>query len=124
MRAGAFDRGVVLMLVSTFAIIVPGTFLAAVTPMVTKLRLTTLNETRTVVGRLSTIGTARAIEHGRHRFRADFMPVSGIMVGLKGGVGPCRSGGQRSGTRLAVGRHSGRVGDGRRRRGRGCAWWL
>ena len=38
--AGAIDVGVLLMLVSTFAIMVPGTTLAAVTPMVTKLRLT------------------------------------------------------------------------------------
>src|SRR5688572_10347781 len=34
--AGAIDDGVLLMLVSTFAIMVPGTTLAAVTPMVTK----------------------------------------------------------------------------------------
>src|SRR5215204_2352291 len=59
--AGAFDRGAVLMIVSMFAIMVPGTFLAAVTPMVTKLRLTSLNETGTIVGRLSAIGTAGAI---------------------------------------------------------------
>lgn len=51
--AGAIDDGVLLILVSTFAVMVPGTLLAAVTPMVTKLRLTSLNETGTVVGRLS-----------------------------------------------------------------------
>ena len=82
--AGAFDRGVVLMLVSTFAIIVPGTFLAAVTPMVTKLRLTTLNETGTVVGRLSAIGTAGAIVGTvvTGFVLISRLPVSGIMVGL------------------------------------------
>jgi spermidine synthase len=82
--AGAFDRGVLLMLVSTFAIIVPGTFLAAVTPMVTKLRLTTLNETGTVVGRLSAIGTAGAILGTvvTGFVLISRLPVSGIMVGL------------------------------------------
>ena len=82
--AGAFDRGVLLMLVSTFAIIVPGTFLAAVTPMVTKLRLTTLNETGTVVGRLSAIGTAGAIVGTvvTGFVLISRVPVSGIMVGL------------------------------------------
>jgi spermidine synthase len=82
--AGAFDRGVLLMLVSTFAIIVPGTFLAAVTPMVTKLRLTTLNETGTVVGRLSAIGTAGAIVGTvvTGFVLISRLPVSGIMVGL------------------------------------------
>jgi spermidine synthase len=82
--AGAFDRGVLLMLVSTFAIIVPGTFLAAVTPMVTKLRLTTLRETGTVVGRLSAIGTAGAIVGTvvTGFVLISRLPVSGIMVGL------------------------------------------
>jgi spermidine synthase len=82
--AGAFDRGAVLMLVATFAIIVPGTFLAAVTPMVTKLRLTSLNETGTVVGRLSAIGTAGAIFGTvvTGFVLISRLPVSGIMVGL------------------------------------------
>jgi spermidine synthase len=82
--AGAFDRGVLLMLVATFAIIVPGTFLAAVTPMVTKLRLTTLNQTGTVVGRLSAIGTAGAIVGTvvTGFVLISRLPVSGIMVGL------------------------------------------
>jgi spermidine synthase len=82
--AGVFDRGVLLMLVATFAIIVPGTFLAAVTPMVTKLRLTTLNQTGTVVGRLSAIGTAGAIVGTvvTGFVLISRLPVSGIMVGL------------------------------------------
>src|SRR5215211_6248339 len=86
--AGALDRGVLLTLVSTFAIIVPGTFLAAVTPMVTKLRLTSLNETGTVVGRLSAIGTAGAIVGTvvTGFVLISRLPVSGIMIGLGAGL--------------------------------------
>ena len=82
--AGAIDDGVLLMLVSTFAIIVPGTTLAAVTPMVTKLRLTSLNETGTIVGRLSAIGTTGAIVGTvvTGFILISRLPVSGIMVGL------------------------------------------
>ena len=82
--AGAIDKGVLLMLVSTFAIMVPGTTLAAVTPMVTKLRLTSLNETGTVVGRLSAIGTTGAIVGTvvTGFILISRLPVSGIMVGL------------------------------------------
>jgi spermidine synthase len=82
--AGAFDRGAVLMLVATLAIIVPGTLLAAVTPMVTKLRLTSLHETGTVVGRLSAIGTAGAIVGTvvTGFVLISRLPISGIMVGL------------------------------------------
>jgi spermidine synthase len=82
--AGAIDVGVLLMLVSTFAIMVPGTTLAAVTPMVTKLRLTSLNETGTVVGRLSAIGTTGAIVGTvvTGFILISRLPVSGIMVGL------------------------------------------
>jgi spermidine synthase len=82
--AGAIDDGVLLILVSTFAIMVPGTLLAAVTPMVTKLRLTSLNETGTVVGRLSAIGTAGAIVGTvvTGFILISRLPISGIMVGL------------------------------------------
>jgi spermidine synthase len=82
--AGAFDRGALLMLVSTVAIIVPGTFLAAVTPMVTKLRLTSLNETGTIVGRLSAIGTVGAIVGTvvTGFVLISRLPISAIMVGL------------------------------------------
>ncbi|HEX2401367.1 MAG TPA: fused MFS/spermidine synthase, partial [Mycobacterium sp.] len=81
--AGAIDDGV-LLIVSTFAIMVPGTLLAAVTPMVTKLRLTTLNKTGTVVGRLSAIATAGAIVGTvvTGFILISRLPVSGIMVGL------------------------------------------
>lgn len=50
-----------LILVAAGTILVPGALLSAVTPVVTKLRLTTLDETGTIVGRLSGIGTAGAI---------------------------------------------------------------
>ena len=110
--AGAFDRGALLMLVSTFAIIVPGTFLAAVTPMVTKLRLTSLNETGTVVGRLSAIGTAGAIVGTvvTGFVLISRLPVSGIMVGLGAVLVLAAAAGRVPGTRLAVSRHSGRAG--------------
>jgi hypothetical protein len=63
---------------------VPGTLLAAVTPMVTKLRLTSLNKTGTVVGRLSAIGTAGAIVGTvvTGFILISRLPVSSIMVGL------------------------------------------
>ncbi len=50
-----------VFVVSAVAIIVPAALLSAVTPVVTTLRLTTLEETGTVVGRLSGIGTVGAI---------------------------------------------------------------
>lgn len=50
-----------LYLVAAATIIVPGALLSAVTPMVTKLLLRDLDETGTVVGRLSGIGTVGAI---------------------------------------------------------------
>jgi spermidine synthase len=67
--------------------VLPSTMLAAVTPMVTKLRLTSLDETGTVVGRLSGIGTAGAIVG---TVLTGFVlisraPISTIMIGL--GIG-------------------------------------
>ena len=50
-----------VLLVSALTIMVPGSLLSAVTPMVTKLRLTSLEETGTVVGRLSGWGTVGGI---------------------------------------------------------------
>ncbi|MCO7240019.1 fused MFS/spermidine synthase [Aeromicrobium sp. CnD17-E] len=50
-----------LFLVAAATIVVPGALLSAVTPMVTKLLLHDLDETGTVVGRLSGIGTVGAI---------------------------------------------------------------
>ena len=73
-----------LVLVSALSILVPGALLAAVTPIVTKLRLTTLEETGSVVGRLSGISTAGAIAGtvvtGFVLISA--VPVSVILVGL------------------------------------------
>ena len=84
--AGALPASwaLVLILVSSLSIIVPGSLLAAVTPMVTKLRLTSLTETGTVVGRLSGIGTMGAIAGTviTGFILISRVPVSGILVGL------------------------------------------
>lgn len=84
--AGALPAGwsLLLILTSTLSIIVPGSLLAAVTPMVTKLRLTSLDETGTVVGRLSGIGTVGAIAGTVFTgfVLISRVPVSGILVGL------------------------------------------
>ncbi len=76
--------GALLVSTATICIVVPGAALSAITPMVTKLRLATLDETGTVVGRLSGIGSAGAIAGtvltGFVLVAA--VPVSGIMVGL------------------------------------------
>lgn len=82
--ASAAGDGAFLLLASAATIIVPGTLLSAVTPMVTKLRLTSLTATGTVVGTLSGIGTAGAIVGtvltGFVLISA--VPVTWIMVGL------------------------------------------
>ncbi|VXC13549.1 fused MFS/spermidine synthase [Nocardioides sp. AX2bis] len=72
------------VLVALGAILVPGALLSAVTPIVTKLRLTTLEETGTVVGRLSGIGTAGAIVGTvlTGFVLISRVPVGVIMVGL------------------------------------------
>jgi MFS family permease len=84
--AGALPAAsaLILILVSSLSIIVPGALLAAVTPMVTKVRLTSLAETGTVVGRLSGIGTAGAIVGTvvTGFVLISRVPVSGILVGL------------------------------------------
>ncbi|MBB6439600.1 spermidine synthase/uncharacterized membrane protein YjjB (DUF3815 family) [Streptomyces candidus] len=84
LRATAEWAPVVLFLVAALTILVPGALLAAVTPLVTKLRLTSLTETGTVVGRLSGVGTAGSIVG---TVLTGFVlvsrwPVSGILVGL------------------------------------------
>ncbi len=73
-----------LTVVATSMIFVPGALLAAVTPLVTKLSLRSLEETGTVVGRLSGISTAGSIAG---TVLTGFVlitrvPVSGIMMGL------------------------------------------
>ena len=72
------------LLVAMVAILVPGALLSAVPPMVTKLRLTDLAETGSVVGRLSGIGTVGAIA-GTLLTGFVFvtaLPVSAVLVGL------------------------------------------
>src|SRR5215207_6289983 len=73
-----------LMATAGLAIIVPGALLAAVTPMVTKLRLRSLSETGTVVGQVAGIDTAGAIVGTvvTGFVLISRVPVSGIMVGL------------------------------------------
>ncbi len=65
-------------------IVVPGALLSAVTPMVTKLRLTSLEETGAVVGSLSGVGTAGAIAGTvlTGFVLVSRLPVSTILVGL------------------------------------------
>ncbi|MFD3944812.1 fused MFS/spermidine synthase [Streptomyces sp. NPDC058579] len=73
-----------LLLTAMLTIVVPGGLLSAVTPSVTKLRLTSLAQTGTVVGRLSGVGTLGAIVG---TVLTGFvlvarLPVSGILIGL------------------------------------------
>ncbi|MFP5282845.1 MAG: fused MFS/spermidine synthase, partial [Actinomycetes bacterium] len=80
----AVADSVVLFAVAGLTVVVPGSLLAAVTPMVTKLQLTSLAVTGTVVGRLSGIGTAGAIVGtvATGFVLISWVPVSGIMLGL------------------------------------------
>ncbi|MGW1953328.1 fused MFS/spermidine synthase [Streptomyces sp. NPDC001920] len=73
-----------LLLIASMTILVPGALLSAVTPVVTKLRLTSLAETGTVVGRLSGVGTVGAIAGTvlTGFVLVSRLPVSGILVGL------------------------------------------
>lgn len=81
---GSGEDDGLLLAAAALAIFVPGAALSAVTPMVTKLRLTSLDETGTVVGRLSGIGTTGAIAGTvlTGLVLITHVPVSGIMVGL------------------------------------------
>lgn len=73
-----------LLLIAALTILVPGAMLSAVTPIVTKLRLTSLAETGTVVGRLSGVGTVGAIFGTvlTGFVLVSRLPVSGILIGL------------------------------------------
>ncbi|WP_413471073.1 fused MFS/spermidine synthase [Streptomyces peucetius] len=73
-----------LLLIASLTILVPGALLSAVTPIVTKLRLTSLAETGTVVGRLSGVGTVGAIAGTvlTGFVLVSRLPVSGILMGL------------------------------------------
>ncbi|MCP3420186.1 fused MFS/spermidine synthase [Nocardioides pinisoli] len=81
--AAAGDAGL-LLLAATLSILVPGVLLSAVSPVVIKLRLTSLAETGTVVGHLSGIGTVGAIVGTvvTGFVLVSRVPVSGILVGL------------------------------------------
>ena len=83
--AGSIEGGtILLMVVAGLGIVIPGSFLSAITPMVTKLRLSSLDQTGRVVGRLSGIGTVGAIVGTvvTGFILISRVPVSGIMVGL------------------------------------------
>ncbi|MFC8276811.1 fused MFS/spermidine synthase [Streptomyces sp. NPDC057271] len=73
-----------LLLIASLTILLPGALLSAVTPIVTKLRLTSLAETGTVVGRLSGVGTFGAIVGSvlTGFVLISRLPVSGILIGL------------------------------------------
>lgn len=81
--AAAGDPGL-LLLAATLSILVPGILLSAVSPVVIKLRLTSLAETGTVVGHLSGLGTVGAIVGTvvTGFVLVSRVPVSGILVGL------------------------------------------
>ncbi len=82
--AGTAGAGGTVLLVAAVTIAIPGILLSAVTPIVTKLRLSSLTETGTVVGRLSAIGTTGAIVGTvvTGFVLISRMPVTWIMVGL------------------------------------------
>ncbi len=84
LRTTAEWAPVALLLIAALTILVPGALLSAVTPMVTKLRLTSLAETGTVVGRLSGVGTVGAIVGTvlTGFVLISRLPVSGILIGL------------------------------------------
>lgn len=86
MRATAEWATPLLVLVAAATILCPGALLSAVTPLVTKVRLTTIAETGTVVGRLSGIGTVGAIVGTvvTGFILISRLPVSDILVGLGG----------------------------------------
>ena len=82
--AGELGDPTVLLVIAGLSIVVPGALLSAITPMVTKLRLTTLDETGAVVGRISGIGTAGAIfgTVATGFVLISRVSVTGILVGL------------------------------------------
>lgn len=84
--AAQVGEGALLLLVAAATIVVPGALLSAVTPMVTKLMLTSLTETGTIVGRLSSIGTVGAIVGTvvTGFVLISRIPITWIMIGLAG----------------------------------------
>jgi spermidine synthase len=84
-RATAASGSTLLVtVVAALMIFIPGALLAAVTPLVTKLSLHSLEHTGTVVGRLSGISTAGSIAGTvvTGFVLISRVPVSGIMIGL------------------------------------------
>ena len=84
-RGGDVDAVLLMAAVAVFA---PAALLSAITPMVVKLRLSTLSETGTVVGRLSGIATLGALVA---TFATGFLlvaaiPTSVILLGLGGSL--------------------------------------
>ncbi|BBY96499.1 hypothetical protein MGALJ_61680 (plasmid) [Mycobacterium gallinarum] len=73
-----------LLLVASLTILLPGALLSSITPMVTKLRLTNLTQTGTVVGSLSGVGSLGAIAGTvlTGFVLVSRLPVSTILVGL------------------------------------------
>lgn len=84
LRSTAEWAPAVLLVIASLTILVPGALLSAVTPFVTKLRLTNLAETGSVVGRLSGVGTVGAIVGTvlTGFVLVSRLPVSGILLGL------------------------------------------
>lgn len=84
LRTSAEWAPAMLLLIASLTILVPGALLSAVTPIVTKLRLTSLAETGTVVGRLSGVGAVGAIVGTvlTGFVLVSRLPVSGILIGL------------------------------------------
>ena len=82
--AAATGEAGLLLFTTMLTILVPGALLSAVTPVTIKLRLTSLHETGTVVGRLSGIGTVGAIAGTviTGFVLISRVPVSAILVGL------------------------------------------
>ncbi|QYJ03451.1 fused MFS/spermidine synthase [Nocardioides panacisoli] len=84
-RTAANDPANGLLLpVTALCLVVPGALLSAVVPMLTKLRLATLDETGRVVGRLSAAATAGSIVGTvvTGFVLVTRFPVTGILVGL------------------------------------------
>jgi spermidine synthase len=75
-----------VILIAAVAVFAPAALLAAVTPVVVKLRLATLAETGTVVGRLTSIGTLGAIAatFGTGFVLVAMVPTTVILFGLGG----------------------------------------
>ena len=82
--AAASGNPGLLLIMATLSILVPGALLSAVTPVVIKLRLTSLQQTGSVVGHLSGVGTVGAIVGTvvTGFVLISRVPVSGILVGL------------------------------------------